>query len=232
MVLFELMSQRYPFENCGFPNQAVIDGKRPDLLGHEARALIRLQDLMKICWDQEPENRPRMEQVVEWIKAPEFESLRAEITFEGVATITCACVCRILPEHVTTTTTDSDEHNYSRVGVIYNQDGKLLTNGSLGDIGTFGLIEEFGGTSTFFDQIIQHLSSSNSMEQNRVDQVAEDVEAGMQLEASDSGQKKKGRFDPHTQIWMYGRYKETKLLQISTFIDGIPGYTVSFSHRV
>ena len=227
MVLFELMGLRYPYEGYEFPNQAVIDNKRPHLLNQETQALIRLQDLMKVCWDQEPDNRPRMEQVVEWIKAPEFESLRAEVTFGGLTSTTCSCVCRVLPEHITAAA-DSGGHNSSRVGVIYNQDGTILTDNSLGDIGTFdSLIEELGGNSTFVDQVMS-MKGSNSMEENKVDQI--DVSAtGVQLEkeGASNSQKITRIVNPETQIWMCGRYKETKLLQISTYIDGNPGCIVS-----
>lgn len=100
MVLYELLSQRPPFDNVPFErrNRMVRDEQRPPLEDKAARTPTQLQVLMEMCWNKDPENRPRMSQVVEWIRAPEFERLRAEIALREVKSISCACVCRVLPE--------------------------------------------------------------------------------------------------------------------------------------
>ena len=101
MVLFELLSQRSPFEKINFEkrNNEIQDGKRPSLQAKETRTLICLQELMELCWEKDPQNRPTMSQAVEWIRASEFERLRAEIALREMKSISCACVCRILPEY-------------------------------------------------------------------------------------------------------------------------------------
>lgn len=67
-------------------------------LFQEIRTPIIAQDLMALCWDQEPEKRPKMRHIKEWLLMPEFELLRSEISLESVKTISCACVCRVTPE--------------------------------------------------------------------------------------------------------------------------------------
>jgi len=102
MVVYELLSQRSPYDDVQPAlkrNNEVREGQRPKLQAKETRSLIQLQELMRLCWDKEPELRPKMSQVVEWIRAPELERLRMEVALQEVKSISCACVCRILPEY-------------------------------------------------------------------------------------------------------------------------------------
>ncbi len=111
MVLYELLSQRSPFDNVQPQvkrNHEVRDGQRPTLQTRETRSLVLLQELMALCWHQDPDLRPRMGQVAEWIQAPKFERLRSEISLSEVKSISCACVCRILPEY--------ERHDINRFG--------------------------------------------------------------------------------------------------------------------
>lgn len=122
MVLYELLSQRGPFDNVQPPikrNYEVRDGQRPALQAKETRSLIQLQDLMKLCWEKEAENRPKMNQVVEWIRAPEFERLRAEVTLREVKSISCTCVCRILPEYELQASEDYPTSQRTGAGLLY-----------------------------------------------------------------------------------------------------------------
>ncbi len=102
MTFYEMLSQKTPFGNI-HPhvkrNQEVKNKHRPNLSAKETRSLILFQDLMNLCWDHNPENRPQTKQIIDWAEAPEFERLRAQIFLSGVKSISCACVCRILPEN-------------------------------------------------------------------------------------------------------------------------------------
>lgn len=102
MTFYEMLSQKTPFDNI-HPhvkrNQEVRNKHRPIPSAKETRSLILFQDLMALCWDHDPENRPTTKQIVDWVDAPEFERLRAQISLNGVKSISCACVCRILPEN-------------------------------------------------------------------------------------------------------------------------------------
>ena len=102
MTFYEMLSQKTPFDNI-HPhvkrNQEVRNKHRPIPSAKETRSLILFQDLMHLCWDHDPGNRPTTKQIVDWVEAPEFERLRAQISLNGVKSISCACVCRILPKN-------------------------------------------------------------------------------------------------------------------------------------
>ena len=101
MTLYELLSFRSPFDNIPLVkrNFEIREKQRPSLQARETRSLVLFQDLMSLCWNQEPEDRPNMTQVREWVESPEFERLRTEVDLQDVKSISCACVCRILPEN-------------------------------------------------------------------------------------------------------------------------------------
>ena len=101
MTLYELLSFRSPFDNIPLVkrNFEIREKQRPTLKARETRSLVLFQDLMGLCWNQEPEDRPNMSQVREWIESPEFERLRTEVDLQYAKSISCACVCRILPEN-------------------------------------------------------------------------------------------------------------------------------------
>ena len=101
MTLYELLSFRSPFDNIPLVkrNFEIREKQRPALQARETRSLVLFQDLMSLCWSQEPEERPNMTQVREWVESPEFERLRTEVDLRDVKSISCACVCRILPEN-------------------------------------------------------------------------------------------------------------------------------------
>ena len=102
MTFYEMLSHKTPFDNI-MPhikrNQEVKNRHRPHLQAKETRSLILFQELMTMCWDHEPEKRPKAKQISDWVEAQEFERLRAQISLKGVKSISCACVCRILPEN-------------------------------------------------------------------------------------------------------------------------------------
>ena len=99
MVLFELLSQSAPFPKGTNPDQDIQDGKRPQLDSKKARSPILLQELICRCWDHEPDNRPKMEEVVKCIQMPEFEKLRDEVYIENISSISSACVCCYNPHN-------------------------------------------------------------------------------------------------------------------------------------
>ncbi|XP_017853475.2 putative mitogen-activated protein kinase kinase kinase 7-like [Drosophila busckii] len=64
IVLWEVMSQRQPFENCEIANimyQVLLDKKRPDINavnGHQMSNHIKL--IITKCWEEDPKARPSM----------------------------------------------------------------------------------------------------------------------------------------------------------------------------
>lgn len=150
MVLFELLSQSPPFDNIVIQNRnkAVKDGKRPNLDVKETHSPLLFQELMSICWEQDPDNRPRMEQVVEWIRAPEFERLRAEMLLKEVKSISCACVCRIHPEYESSVSMENADSLRKSTQPIYNINIHLekLLKEDLEGIGNLdSLVEKYHG---------------------------------------------------------------------------------------
>ena len=101
MTLYELLSLRSPFDQVHQlkRNHEVKDKQRPLLRPRETRSLVLLQDLMMLCWSHDPADRPTMKQAKKWASASEFDRLRAEISLRDVKSISCTCVCRILPEY-------------------------------------------------------------------------------------------------------------------------------------
>ena len=168
MVLFEVLTQRTPFENIQPPvkrNNEVRDGRRPILEVKETRSILLLQELMFLCWSQDPDARPKMSQVVSWVKSSEFERLRVEISLDEVKSISCACVCRIKPEY------ESDDSK--EVLDIFNKDTEHVFNGlvqfedlqneKLGEIGNLdSLVEEYGDGG--IDLIVPNMMPSCSLE--------------------------------------------------------------------
>ena len=95
MVLYELLTQRTPFKDvqpAAKRNQKVWNGQRPSLKAKEERMPLKLHELMELCWEKEAEDRPNMQQVVEWVQAPEFLSLRAKVSLKDVKFISSCCV--------------------------------------------------------------------------------------------------------------------------------------------
>ena len=175
MVLFELLSQRSPFANIQPPvkrNSAVKDGKRPILDVRETRSPLLLQELMFVCWKHDPHDRPRMEQVVEWILAPEFERLRAEISLNDVKSISCACVCRIHPEYESSLTIEKADSLMEQTEPVYK--GIVDSEAFNKDIGAIGnldsLIQKYGGSGEGcaslcgIDLIVQNMLPSVPLE--------------------------------------------------------------------
>ena len=167
MVLYELLSQRSPFDDV-HPvvkrNHEVRDGHRPALQAKETRTLIRLQELMELCWDKDAEARPKMSQAVEWVRAPEFERLRAEIALTEVKSVSCACVCRILPEHEPDFATLPVPPPDGGMRCETDGDGNEDFDSKLGGIGDLNsLVERFSGPASI-DLIVPNLLPSISME--------------------------------------------------------------------
>ena len=102
MTIYELLSLSPPFSDVYPPfkrNIEIRDHHRPLLKGRQTRSLVLLQELMRLCWEHDPDHRPRMSQIKEWVAAEEFERLRADVALSDVHSISCAYICRITPEN-------------------------------------------------------------------------------------------------------------------------------------
>lgn len=64
---------------------------------------------MKACWNQDPNKRPNMAQVVKWSKLPELQSLRIIHQLKPTKLLTI-CQCRVVRDHVHHSTTDKPQN--------------------------------------------------------------------------------------------------------------------------
>lgn len=60
---------------------------------------ILLQQLMVMCWDALPQNRPSMAQTLAEVSRDEFPRLRYELCIKGLTSISTSCVFRVEPQH-------------------------------------------------------------------------------------------------------------------------------------
>lgn len=196
MLIYELLSQEIPFGNIEYLKRyhPVLEGQRPNLHGKATHTPIQLQNIMTACWEQEPENRPTMTQIVDCIKTPEFEQLRAEISVQDMQSISCACVCRMLPEN------DNIDSVFNSMPLQSLQDNDGIESRDGDGEHTFPYL------SLNFEQSVN--KSTDKKEQNSNSEVVEDTKSDVQV------------VDPYTQIWMCGRDKRKGLLEIFTYIDG------------
>ena len=192
MVLYELMSQLFPFKDSVFPNQLVCDGKRPELKSRATRTPIQLQEVMELCWQHDPDDRPTMSEIVEWMLTPAFDQLRVKVTLQGVQSISCACMCRLLPEY------EENAKPCSEISTTSDSDS----------------IETKEGTNVFDDG--EHTFKTS---QAKTGGSAKKTDS---RSVRESGKSKRRVLEPCTQIWMCGRDKRKGLFELFTYIDGDP----------
>lgn len=75
MFLYELIALRQPFEGHEAVKDCILEGGRPVLGERETYFPAYCLDLMVLCWDQQPKNRPSASQIVSIASAPEFTHL-------------------------------------------------------------------------------------------------------------------------------------------------------------
>ena len=229
MTLYELLSYRAPFDNV-MPavkrNHEIRDKQRPILKAKETRSLVLLQDLMMMCWDHEPDERPNMSQVHEWASAPEFERLRSEINLKDVSSTSCVCVCRVCPEN------EDDEDTNVNIGHIREDEVFFTLEESMDSPYVHDLVVTNGfGPEPFSSDPLPSL-----LQRNILPSVSEDgghiehseghfpVIAGKSSVVEDEADGEVQLDpEPYTQIWICGRDQRKGLLQIFTYYDGQAG---------
>ncbi len=253
MTLYELLSLKSPFDNI-IPhikrNHEVRDKNRPLLKAKETRSLVLLQDLMTFCWKHDPEDRPRMWQAKDWAASPEFERLRSEIALTEVKSISCACVCRIMPENEEKNATFGHSNTIFPIpeeGEVFYDTTDRYDSSSLDDI-CFDAVS--GQSFDFDDNVLPSLAEDNThvQKQNGRDAVEDGEEDIYQFvawrgpnvdggpdEEVDGGEgevQQQLLLEPYTQVWLCGRDQRKGLLQIFTYYDGQSGSYVSIMGSV
>ncbi|KAH3873787.1 hypothetical protein DPMN_037027, partial [Dreissena polymorpha] len=91
MFLFELLTCRQPLEEIHNISMHVLSGGRPTLTTEEAIFPSHMLDLMTICWDHNPSNRPSADQVRDMAATPQFCHLADVVTMETECAVLSAC---------------------------------------------------------------------------------------------------------------------------------------------
>ena len=239
MTLYELLSLKSPFDLIKphvKRNHEVKEKKRPILKAKETRSLVLLQDIMTMCWDHEPDARPRMEQVKEWASLAEFERLRAQISLRDVNSISCACVCRVTPDN-------EDEPRNGGIGMIPEEDevddedycgsplmDELMINGPF-DPDTrnlsFEMRRDILPSVSDDNSHVEHQDAEETDGEENVYQFQLKPAQRSSIVADGGGDLHQQILEPYTQIWLCGRDQRKGLLQIFTYYDGQPGSYVS-----
>lgn len=208
MTIYELLSLSPPFGDVLPPfkrNTEIRDRHRPLLKGRQTRSLVLLQELMRLCWEHDPDHRPRMSQIREWVSAEEFERLRADVALSDVHSISCACVSRIAPEN------EEEEEKEDRVNG--GDPRHMETQGDDTNVKYLpSVLEDSGHVDTV---TIQDVCPEEDAPTQFLPTARQSNSAGLVLEQS------------YTQIWMCGRDTKKGLLHIFTYYDGQPGFHVS-----
>ena len=201
MTLYELLSFRSPFDNVPLHkrNFEIHEKQRPAIQARETRSLVLFIDLMAMCWNQEPEDRPNMSQVRKWIESPEFEKLRTEVDLQYVKSISCACVCRILPQN-------EEQYVATSIHTTSAPDGKSVFLSSSEDN---VYIETDQGERIQDDDVYQFVDPQGGSGGHGSSM------AGTTEGAIENVQLQQHNFDPYTQIWLCGK---SGLLQIFTYV--------------
>ena len=202
MTLYELLSLSAPFSDVIPPfkrNTEIRDRHRPVLKARQTRSLVLLQELMQLCWDHDPDKRPKMSQIKDWVDSEEFERLRAEVALSDVHSISCACVCRITPENEERVIKDKFESFPGEDEETINYLPSVLEDSD--HIENPIHIDEVCREDNFYQFVPSGRKSSSP--------------TGFVLEHA------------YTQVWMCGRGQKKGLLHIFTYYDGQRGFHVS-----
>jgi len=74
MFKYELLTLRQPFEGHESVKEFILEGGRPSITPRDATYTVYLLDLMVLCWNQQPKDRPTASQIVSIATAPEFST--------------------------------------------------------------------------------------------------------------------------------------------------------------
>ena len=244
MVVYELISQHAPFENINpmMRNRQVKENRRPALKGNGIWTLVQAQDIMRLCWAQDPDARPTMLQLTQWVNTEEFGRLRAEISLEAVERISCACVCRVRPE---------DEYEFAAANghsahAINTIPEERSFNGFFDEEADSPMMDDMA-QCVRFSRLQNVIPTGIPHEENILPPMDERAELRIRansgsfdqdgdiyqfLPHSQSREEQQSKqqnptLQPYTQVWVCDS-KETGLLQIFTYYDSQPGYYVSY----
>lgn len=234
MVIYELLSLHAPFASilAEKRNFLVKEGKRPQLQGKALWSPLMAQNIMTMCWAHEPNDRPTMKEVVQWVAKEEFSRLRAEVSIKKVESVSCACVCRI--------TLDSEEDDENELTPVNT------TSNGIGHISSITSAIQFDFSAGLNDMDpcteytrLQYDEASFNIEKNILPPIknergrlcADSSEADSF--ENDPKHKERSKYasqlkkESYSQVWLCDRKERGGLMEIFSYTDTQPSYLVS-----
>ena len=234
MVIYELLSLQAPFASVDVQkrNTLVKEEKRPLLPVKGLWSPLMAQDIMTMCWSHDPDKRPTMKKVTEWVATEEFGRLRAEMSIDRVESVSCACVCRI----VVGDDRNEDEEVAFANGIGHQVESSISSVLKF-DVGGHCRLRDMD-SCTEYTRLQDGSPSLNSTgnilspiqrEHGRL--VADGSEERLEVidhkEADRSDYQRQFSSEAYTQVWVCDRKEKGGLLEIFSYCDTQPSYLVS-----
>ena len=234
MVIYELLSLQAPFASVEVRkrNSLVIDGKRPLLPVKGLWSPLMAQDIMTMCWSHDPDRRPDMKTVTQWVTTEEFRRLRAEMSIEKVESVSCACVCRI---------TVDDKREDDETDTLSNGIGHIEAENSVNsalrfDVGGYRGISDMDPCTDYTR--LQYETQSFHTGRNILPPLQNErgtITTDGSEESFDTDTKRRERSsylrqfssEAYTQVWVCDKKERGGLLEIFSYCDTQPSYLVS-----
>ena len=210
MTLYELLSFQPPFSDIDplLRKEEILQRRRPP---KEHHTILPFQELMSICWNHNPEDRPNMKQIIEFIDKSEFDKLRIEAPAKPVS---CVCICRVLPKNEEVPLQASDTPNVDKCS--------SLNCDSSSGIRRNVLVESF-------DSVHVGVLNFGTEKCSTIPDMIKTRGGSMCADATPYTRDLNGVCHASTQIWMYSYVKGQGFLQIFVWYDGTTEHYVSFN---
>lgn len=189
---------------------------------------------MKLCWQQDPLERPTMKQCFEWTTSQEFERLRTEITLGTVTSISASCVSHIEPQHEEEWKPKSFVSSVTDLPTNIN--GSLVTREEIRKMGSKSELIAPKEELQIEERTEEILPRSNSLKnegevtfakQSSLRVTAEITQKLLGDKRSKEENSKKSFKEAYTQVLMCGRDNKKGLLAMFIFPDNQRTYFVS-----
>lgn len=237
MVIYELLSLQAPFASVDAQkrNGSVMDGKRPRLPTKALWTPLMAQDIMTSCWSADPEKRPTMKKVTEWVAAEEFQRLRAEISIDQVESFSCACVCRITMDDKNE---DDEEVKTNGIGHVDIESSiSSALRFEVGGIGGYCDVDPTEYTRLQYEPLTfttgRNILPPLQNERGRLmtDGSGENFDPDGKLRERSSYQRQFSN-EAYTQVWVCDKKERGGLLEIFSYCDTQPSYLVSKWYKI
>lgn len=231
MVVYELLCLHPPFYNVMLQmrDNLIKENKRPPVQGGGVWSPLMAQNIMQMCWEHDPDNRPTMKEVTQCVQQEEFIRLRSAMSLEKVESVSCACVCRIVPdEDLEPPTTNG--HDASGIGHIQVENS--ITS-AVFDLTGSALLSDMDPCMQYTQ--LQFEPPSFSAARNILPPIIDKrgtIYSDGSFEMYESKLKERNHYakqlsqQTYSQLWVCDR-QQRGLLEVFTYCDSQAGYYVS-----